>query len=140
GPSRTPMEAPYADAPTETCALPASITTSPERPEVTGMWRVTSVRWPTAPMTAVGQMSAPRVALYSETLPDTTGTPSARHAAEMPAIVRSSCHAPSGRSGLPRLRQSVIASGVAPTQTTLRSASATADAAPTNGSSAPTRG
>src|SRR5439155_19670021 len=95
---------------------------------------------PTAPMTTVGQMSTPRVALYSDTLPETTGTPSASHAALMPATLRSSCHAPVGRSGLPRLRQSVIASGVAPTHTTLRIASATAAAAPTNGSTDATRG
>src|SRR4026208_1058234 len=96
--------------------------------------------WPTAPITAVrqmsrsrvaldsdtlpeatgtprpahaaaGQVSAPRVALYGDALPETTGTPSASQAAAIPAIVRSSCQAPSGRSGLPRLRQSVIALG-----------------------------
>ena len=78
-------------------------------------WTKVSYR-PGDPITVVGHMSAPRVALYKDTFPETTGTSRAAHAAEMPSIVRCSCQAPSGRSGLPRLRQSVIASEVAPSQ------------------------
>ena len=44
-----------------------------------------------------------------------------------------------GRSGFPKFRQFVIASGVAPVTATLRAASATACRAPRYGSSAPYR-
>src|SRR4029077_1903365 len=101
-------------------------------PLVGGMCFFTSASRPTAPMTAVGQIFAPCVALYSDTLPETTGTPSASHAAVIPSIVRVSCHAPFGRSGLPMLRQSVMASGVARMQTTLGVALASADAGAAN--------
>src|SRR4030081_3380322 len=103
-----PTAPPYADAPSETCALPERRTRSPGLPLVGGTCFVTAANRPTAPMTAVGQMSAPCVALYSDTFPETTGTPSALQAAEIPSTVRVSCHAPLGRSGLPTLRQSVI--------------------------------
>jgi hypothetical protein len=45
----------------------------------------------------------------------------------------------SGRSGLPKFRQFVMASGVAPVQATLRADSATAWAPPRYGSSEPKR-
>ena len=53
----------------------------------------------------------------------------------MPAMPCWNCHMTSGVSGLPKLRQSVIASGRAPTDTTLRAASTTAIIAPRYGSS-----
>ena len=48
----------------------------------------------------------------------------------IPRIDSVNCHMTSGRSGLPKFRQFVIASGVAPVQATFRAASATACAAP----------
>src|SRR4029077_19647034 len=118
------------DAPSDTWALPANSTRSPGLPLVGGMCFFTSAGGPTPPLTAVGQLSAPCVALYSDTLPEPTGTPSASHAAVIPSIVRVSCHAPFGRSGLPMLRQAVMATAVAPMHTTLRASPATAAAAP----------
>ena len=72
-------------------------------------------------------------------MPLTTGVSSARHASAMPSIASCSCQNTSGFSGLPKLRQLVTASGVAPTATTLRAASHTAMAAPTRGSSTANR-
>jgi hypothetical protein len=63
-------------------------------------------------------------------LPLTTGTASALHASAMPSIASENCCMTSGRSGLPKLRQSVRPIGSAPLQTTLRAHSATAIAAP----------
>ena len=60
----------------------------------------------------------------------------ARHASAMPSIARENCHITSGFSGLPKFRQSLIASGRAPVTQTLRAASATACWVPTYGSSA----
>ena len=45
---------------------------------------------------------------------DTTGVPSARQASVMPRCTRANCHMISGRSGLPKLRQSVTPSGSPP--------------------------
>ena len=55
-------------------------------------------------------------------------------AAEMPSIASESWAMISGFSGLPKLRQLVAATGVAPVQATLRAASATACEAPSLGS------
>ena len=68
------------------------------------------------------------------TLPLTTGTSSARHASAMPRVASANCHMISGRSGLPKFRQSVRPSGSPPTQETLRAHSATASRAPSYGS------
>jgi hypothetical protein len=72
-------------------------------------------------------------------LPPVTGVSKARQASRIPRIDSVSCHITSGRSGFPRFRQFVIASGVAPLTATLRAASATACIAPRYGSSAPNR-
>ncbi len=50
------------------------------------------------------------------------------------ASASANCHMISGRSGLPKLRQSVRPSGSPPTQETFRAHSATASRAPSNGS------
>ena len=68
-----------------------------------------------------------------------TGVPRAVQAAAIPRIDSANCHITSGRSGLPKFRQFVTASGVAPVHATLRADSATACAAPRYGSSAPNR-
>ena len=52
----------------------------------------------------------------------------------MPATASLNCHRISGRSGEPKLRQSVSPSGRAPLTDRLRAASATAIAAPARGS------
>ena len=57
------------------------------------------------------------------------GRPSA-----MPRVASANCHMISGRSGLPKFRQSVRPSGSPPTQETFRAHSATASRAPSNGS------
>ena len=54
----------------------------------------------------------------------------------MPVIASRSAYAVPGRSGLPKLRQFVIAAGCAPLQATLSAACATASAPPRRGSSA----
>jgi hypothetical protein len=79
------------------------------------------------------------VSLYRLTLPDTTGTPSARHASRMPSIASRNCAMMTGRSGLPKFKQSVRPIGSPPAHTTLRHASATAIAAPCFGSSSQNR-
>jgi len=53
-------------------------------------------------------------------VPETNRHPSTPPCGGDPSTVRVSCQAPFGRSGLPMLRQSVIASGVAPMHTRLR--------------------
>ena len=58
--------------------------------------------------------------LYSDTLPPVTGTASSAHASARPVTTCTSCHIESGCSGVPMLRQSVTASGLAPTVATLR--------------------
>jgi hypothetical protein len=78
----------------------------------------------------VGQIADEPDSLYKLTFPPVTGVSNARHASEIPRTDCANCHITSGRSGLPKLRQFVIASGVAPVHATLRAASATACAAP----------
>src|SRR4029077_17147279 len=72
---------------------------------------VTSGTRPTQPTTGVGGIGRPPVSLYSETLPETTGMPSSFAARAMPSIACASSQPIAGRSGLPKLRQSVRASG-----------------------------
>src|SRR6185437_14317108 len=74
------------------------------------------------------------LSLYSDTLPPVTGVPSATHASPIPASASRNWKKMSGRVGLPKLRQFVIAIGRAPTHATLRAASATAIRPPTRGS------
>src|SRR5215467_12164237 len=78
-------------------------------------------------------MPSPRVSLYRLTLPPVIGVSSASQAADRPSTTCENCHIISGFSGLPKLRQLVAASGVAPVQETLRAASATACMAPSLG-------
>src|SRR6266851_4372813 len=80
-------------------------------------------------------MPSPKVSLYKLTLPPVMGVPSATQASLMPSIACESCHMISGFSGLPKFRQLVAATGVAPVQATLRAASVTACMAPNLGSS-----
>src|SRR5579859_4325149 len=80
-------------------------------------------------------MPSPKVSLYRLTLPPVIGVPSAWQASLMPSMACASCHMISGFSGLPKFRQLVAATGVAPVQATLRAASATACMAPNLGSS-----
>ncbi len=65
--------------------------------------------------------------------PDTIGKSSARQASPMPRMASTSWPMISGRSGLPKLRLSVAASGSAPTAVRLRQHSATACLPPSNG-------
>jgi len=67
-------------------------------------------------------------------LPETTGVSSARQASLMPRMASANCHMISARSGEPKLRQSVMATGRAPLTATLRAASATACFPPSYGS------
>src|SRR3981081_3288134 len=59
-----------------------------------------------------------------------TGTASARQASEMPRTASRNCQEISGRSGLPKLRQSVSPTGSAPTPARVRTAPAPARVAP----------
>ena len=61
------------------------------------------------------------------------GVPSAVQASAMPSMAAESCAMISGFSGLPKFRQLVAATGVAPVQATLRAPSATACIAPSFG-------
>src|SRR5215475_3233647 len=63
------------------------------------------------------------------------GVSSAVQASVRPSMTCENCHMIGGFSGLPKLRQLVAATGVAPVQLTLRAASATACIAPSFGSS-----
>ena len=60
--------------------------------------------------------------------------PNARQASPIPRTHSANCHMISGCSGLPKLRQSVMAIGSPPTQAMLRAHSATACRAPRRGS------
>src|SRR5258708_21124571 len=80
-------------------------------------------------------MPSPRVSLYRLTLPPVIGVPSASQAAVRPSTTWENCHMISGFSGLPKFRQLVAATGVAPVQETFLAASATACMAPSLGSS-----
>ena len=62
------------------------------------------------------------------------GVPSAVQASAMPSMAAESWAMISGFSGLPKLRQLVAATGVAPVMATLRAHSATACMAPSLGS------
>src|SRR6266481_123031 len=63
------------------------------------------------------------------------GVSSASHAVVMPSITSESCHMICGFSGLPKFRQFVAATGVAPVHETFLADSATACIAPSLGSS-----
>src|ERR1700686_505716 len=80
-------------------------------------------------------MPSPRVSLYRLTLPPVMGVSSALQASVRPSITCENCHMIGGFSGLPKFRQFVAATGVAPVQETLRADSATACMAPSLGSS-----
>src|SRR5439155_13014256 len=127
-----------ASAASESSGATASRTASPER-QRDGTKR-TSGTSPTQPTTGVGGIGRPSVSLYSETLPETTGMPSASAAWAIPSIACASSQPISGFSGLAKLRQSVKASGRPPAQATLRAASSTAPAPAAKGSSSPIRG
>src|SRR6476469_11157590 len=101
---------------------------------------VTSRTSPTQPTTGVGGIGAPPVSLYSETLPDTTGIPSSPAACAMPSIAHASSQPISGFSGLPKLRQSVSASGSPPAHATFSAASITADQPASSGLRQPSGG
>ena len=62
------------------------------------------------------------------------GVPSALQASVMPSMTAENCAMISGFSGLPKFKQLVAATGVAPAQATLRAASATECMAPSFGS------
>src|SRR5258708_3958588 len=71
-------------------------------------------------------MPSPSVSLYKLTLPPVIGISSSSHALVMPSIVCENCHMMCGFSGLPKFRQFVAATGVAPEHAAFRAASATA--------------
>ena len=94
-------------------------------------WRSQCSSRPTTAIVGVGiDRAARRSRCRSETLPETTGVPSARAASPRPRVASANSHMISGFSGLPKLRQLVSASGRAPVHATLRAASATAATAP----------
>src|SRR5580765_181154 len=80
-------------------------------------------------------MPSPSVSLYRLTLPPVIGVSNAVQASVSPSTTCESCHMIGGLSGLPKFRQFVAATGVAPVQETLRADSATACIAPSFGSS-----
>src|SRR5712672_1909600 len=80
-------------------------------------------------------MPSPSVSLYKLTFPPVMGVSSAVHASVRPSTTCENCHMICGFSGLPKFRQLVAATGVAPVQETLRADSATACIAPSLGSS-----
>jgi len=89
---------------------------------------------PTMPMTGVGYTAPFGLSLYNDTFPPVTGVPNATHASAMPPTASRNWKNTSGRFGLPKLRQFVIAIGRAPVHATLRAASATAMRPPVRGS------
>src|SRR5437660_4839821 len=78
-------------------------------------------------------MPSPRVSLYRLTLPPVMGVSSASQAAVSPSMTSDNCHMIGGFSGLPKFRQLVAATGIAPVQETFLAASATACMAPSLG-------
>src|SRR6476661_4698915 len=80
-------------------------------------------------------MPSPSVSLYRLTLPPVMGVSSAVQASVNPSTTGENCHIICGFYGLPKFRQFVAATGVAPVQETLRADSATACIAPSLGSS-----
>src|SRR2546423_1032928 len=71
-------------------------------------------------------MPSPRVSLYRLTLPPVIGVSKKRQASDKPSMASTSCAMISGRSGLPKFKQLVAASGLAAMGDRLRHASATA--------------
>src|ERR1700730_14337470 len=90
---------------------------------------------PTMPITGVGKIASPRVSLYRLTLPPVIGVSKNLQASAMPSIDSTSCAMISGRSGLPKFRLLVAATGSAPAVDRLRQHSATINLAPSRGSS-----
>src|SRR5229473_4874971 len=80
-------------------------------------------------------MPSPSVSLYKLTLPPVIGVSSVVHASVRPSTTCENCHMICGFSGLPKFRQFVAATGVAPVQETFLADSATACIAPSLGSS-----
>src|ERR1700680_3224040 len=80
-------------------------------------------------------MASPSVSLYRLTFPPVMGVSKNLHASPMPSIDSTSCAMISGRSGLPKLRLLVAATGSAPAVDRLRQHSATINLAPSRGSS-----
>src|ERR1017187_5615167 len=88
---------------------------------------------PTMPMTGGGQIPSPSVSLYRLTLPPVMGVSKKRQASDMPSMASTSWPMISGRSGFPKFRQLVAATGWAPTVERFRQHSATASMAPSRG-------
>src|ERR1700677_323528 len=91
---------------------------------------------PTIPITGVGQIASPRVSLYKLTLPPVIGVSKCRQASAIPSIDSTSCAMISGRSGFPKFRLLVAATGTAPTVERFRQHSATINRAPSRGDNA----
>jgi hypothetical protein len=85
----------------------------------------------------VGGIARPSVSLYSETLPDTTGIPSAFAASAIPSIASASSQPISGFSGFPKFRQSVSPIGSPPAHATFPAAARTAEEPARRGSRSP---
>ena len=88
---------------------------------------------PTTPITGVGQMPSPSVSLYRLTLPPVMGVSKNLQASDIPSMASTNWFMISGRSGFPKFRQFVAATGFAPTVARLRQHSATASMAPSRG-------
>src|SRR5438270_13597636 len=86
------------------------------------------------PITGLGGILRSLVSLYRLTLPLTTGNSKPRHASASPRTLSWSWPNTNARSGLPKLRQFVTASGRAPVQAIFGAASATAALVPSYGS------
>ena len=71
---------------------------------------------PSPPIVGVGLIASPSVSLYKDTFPETTGKSSAIEASLIPFIVDTKSPIIIGFSGFPKLRQFVIASGLAPVE------------------------
>ena len=82
-----------------------------------------------------GGSSGRRCRCRARRCPRRRGSRAPRPPRAIPSIASASSHAISGFSGLPKLRQSVRASGSPPAQATFRAASSTASAPPVRGSS-----
>src|SRR6267154_639751 len=80
-------------------------------------------------------MPSPSVSLYKLTFPPVIGVSSVVQASVRPSTTCENCHMIPGFSGLPKFRQFVAATGVAPVHETFRADSATACIAPSLGSS-----
>src|ERR1700722_10536527 len=91
---------------------------------------------PTIPITGEGQIASPNVSLYRLTFPPVIGVSKKVQASPIPSIVSTSCAIISGRSGLPKFKLLVAATGSAPTVDKFRQHSATICFAPSRGDSA----